>query len=100
MSHQMSAQLDIRGTVLRFLEGAIYLTLLQNIRGLPSLPFMGNGGGALNQGGRVERPGLEDDHPCLPSAEAKNEWSYTPTPLYAFVACTLYCTLTFVFIVT
>jgi len=83
MSHQTSAQLDVRGSVFRFLEGARYLSLTQ-----PTI--YGQWGGLLTGGGGGEWLGLEVDYPCLPSAEVKNEWSYTPTPLYAFMACTLY----------
>jgi len=34
----------------------------------------------------VERLGRETDHCDVSSAEAKNEWSYTVTTPYAFVA--------------
>jgi len=34
-------------------------------------------------------PGLETDHSLhTETVEFKNEWSYTSTPLYAFIACT------------
>jgi hypothetical protein len=35
----------------------------------------------------VKRPWREADHSPPSSAEVKNEWSYTPTAPYAFVAC-------------
>ena len=35
----------------------------------------------------VKRPGREAEHSPPSSAEIKNEWSYTPTASYAFVAC-------------
>jgi hypothetical protein len=34
----------------------------------------------------IKRPGLEADH-SSPSAEVKNEWSYTSTPVFVFTAC-------------
>jgi hypothetical protein len=34
----------------------------------------------------VKRPGLEADHSSPSSAEVKNEWSYTSTPPYVFIA--------------
>jgi hypothetical protein len=37
------------------------------------------GPGALSQG--IQWPGREDDHPPLSSAEVKNAWSYTSTPI-------------------
>jgi hypothetical protein len=40
--------------------------------------------GALSLG--VKWPGREADHSPPSSAEVKNEWSYTSTPQYAFVA--------------
>lgn len=33
-------------------------------------------------------PASEADHSSLPGSEVKNEWSYAPTPPYAFMACT------------
>jgi hypothetical protein len=40
--------------------------------------------GALSLG--VKRPGYEPDHTPPSSAEVKNEWSYTSTPQYVFMA--------------
>jgi hypothetical protein len=34
----------------------------------------------------ITRPGCEFDHSSLSTAEAKNAWSYTSTPQYAFMA--------------
>jgi hypothetical protein len=34
----------------------------------------------------VKRPGLEIDHSAPSSAEVKNQWSYTSTPQYDFMA--------------
>ena len=31
---------------------------------------------------RIKRPWSEVDHTCAPSAEVKNEWNYSSTPLY------------------
>ena len=38
-------------------------------------------------GTEVKRSGRETDHSPASSAEAKNEWSYISSPLYAFVVC-------------
>ena len=35
-----------------------------------------------------QRPGHEAGHSLLSNNEIKNEWSYTSTPIYAFMACT------------
>jgi hypothetical protein len=35
---------------------------------------------------RIKRPGRETDHSPPSSAEVKNEWSYTSTPQYVFMA--------------
>jgi hypothetical protein len=32
----------------------------------------------------VKRPGPEIKHPLISSAQVKNDWSYTPAPMYAF----------------
>jgi hypothetical protein len=45
---------------------------------------MVTGGRALSLG--VERPGREADHSFPSRAEVKNEWSYTSTPQYVFMA--------------
>jgi hypothetical protein len=50
----------------------------------------------------VKRPGREADHSPTSSAEVKNAWSYTSTPLYVFMAWCLVkhrdnCTFTFTF---
>jgi hypothetical protein len=37
----------------------------------------------------LKRPGREDDHSLPSSAEVKNAWSYTFTPLYIFMARSL-----------
>ena len=37
--------------------------------------------------GAVKRHGSEADHSVPSSAEVKNGWSFTPLPLYAFMAC-------------
>jgi len=37
----------------------------------------------------VKRPGREADQPPASSAEIKNEWRCTSSPLYAFMACTV-----------
>jgi len=34
----------------------------------------------------VKLPGCNVDHPPPSSADVKNEWNYTPTPPYAFMA--------------
>jgi hypothetical protein len=33
----------------------------------------------------IKRPGREDDHSPPTSAEVKNKWIYTSTPLYVFM---------------
>jgi hypothetical protein len=35
---------------------------------------------------KIKQLGNKTDHPLLPSAEVKNEWSYTSTPPYFFTA--------------
>jgi hypothetical protein len=43
----------------------------------------------------VEKLGREDEYSPPSIVEVKNEWIYTPTPIYAFVACretTIYAT--------
>jgi hypothetical protein len=35
----------------------------------------------------VKRPGRGTDHPSPSDAEVTNEWSYTPTPLWALGTC-------------
>jgi len=50
--------------------------------GPPSLLFSGYSGAFLKQ------PGCEADHLAQSSAEVGNEWSYSSTLLYAFIACT------------
>jgi hypothetical protein len=42
--------------------------------------------GALSLGGGVKRLGREADHSPPSSAEVKNEWNYTSTSQYAFMA--------------
>ena len=36
----------------------------------------------------VKKLGHEVDHSSLPSAEIKNAWGYTSTPLHVFLGCT------------
>jgi len=37
---------------------------------------------------RVNRPGRKANQSLPPTAQFKNEWSYSPTPPYAFTAST------------
>jgi hypothetical protein len=37
---------------------------------------------------RIKRPGSDAYYSNLPSDKVKNEWRYTSTPLYGFIACT------------
>ena len=46
----------------------------------------GMGGACSFFGGRAAKP--EAEHSSLSSAKFKNEWTYTPTYLFAFMACT------------
>jgi hypothetical protein len=72
------------------LAGKIYSVLLQIVQigckaHRPSY-LMGTGGGVSG----VKRPGREADHSSASSGEIKNEWSYTATPPYVFMAWRTY----------
>jgi hypothetical protein len=78
--------LDDRGSRVRFPEGAGNFSLHHRVqngsRAHPDSYPMGTRGTSLG----VKRPGREADHSSPSSAKVKNEWSYTSTPQYAFMA--------------
>jgi hypothetical protein len=83
----------------KFWQGHEILSVFQNVHaGSEVHPLSYSMGTETSFSGR-NRPWLETDHPAPPHAEVKNEWSYTSTPVYAFVASTgttlLYRTATY-----
>ena len=72
--------------------GAWYVYLFQTVQtgsGGPPQPQVHLAPGCLPRGARP-RPGFETDHLLPPSAEVKNEWSYTSTsPTHTSARCVL-----------
>jgi hypothetical protein len=78
--------LDDRGSRIRFPAGSGNFSLhhrVQKCSGVhtPSCPMDTRGSFP-----GLKRPGREADHSPPSSAEVKNAWSYTSTPLYVFMA--------------
>jgi hypothetical protein len=78
--------LDVRGSRVRFLAGLgiFFFTTASRTALEPTQPPIQWVQGVLSLG--VKRPGREAGHSPPSSAEVKNEWSYTSTPQYVFMA--------------
>jgi hypothetical protein len=79
-------RLRIRSSEVRIPVGASYLSFLLNVHtgsgARPASCSMGTGGPFPE----INRSVCEVEHLPPPSADAKNEWSYTSTPPHAFTA--------------